>query len=1601
MSFSFNFKCVLFWGCLFFCSSNVFSQVKADFDATPISGCAPLLVSFKDISSGNPNYWMWDLGNGTTSFNQNSSTTYLTPGTYTVKLVVKNNNSEDSIIKEKYITVFASPTVQFSGTPREGCLPLNTQFTDNSTSVAGAIANWQWDFGDGENSTIQNPTHTYTAAGNFNVSLRVTSSEGCKASLTIPSFIQIDTPAIPQFTASEVNFCNHPANVQFINSTTGKEPLTYLWDFGDGQSSTAKSPAHTYNAMGDYTVSLTVTNATGCESVITKTNFIHIGEIKSSFELPGKICKGSPFIIKNTSSPIPSKVLWDFGDGTTSTVISPTKAFTSTGIFTIKLVTYFGDCKDSTSQTIEVMDNAKSSFTANQTVACQAPFTVNFSNTSTNATSFSWDFGDGVTDNSENPSHTYITEGEFTVTLITFNSSGCSDTLIKKNFIVIKMPQIVVNLPAKGCAPFTHTFNPTIIPANNIQEYFWEFGDGATSTQKSPTHTYNTPGRYDVKLTVTTTDGCRKTQEFPHGVIIGSVPNSDFTADKVEICANEVVTFTNLSSPEANEWIWSFGDGSTSTAKNPGHQYGDTGYFTVELVAIYDGCEGAKTISKYIHVKGPVANFSSIQNCEIPGQVNFTDNSRIPETWSWNFGDGGSSNLKNPMHVYASPGNYNVILTVNNSTTNCVSSITRIVRVIKETPDFTLSSSQTCKNSSITFTAVNSNPANISLYTWRFGDGVTRTSTSATYTYTYSKSGKYDVKLIITDLNGCKDSITKPFAIEINGPTSFFRATQNVICQGEAATFFDSSYSDNVSNIVQWEWNWGDGTSEILNTGPFVHTYSTLGNYTVSLTVSDKNGCTDKLVKLNEIIVPKVTADFQTDTLSCTSKLVSFQNNSFGIGLTYLWGFGDGTTSTDKNTQHLYNTEGTYSVSLEVKDENGCTAQIQKSNIVTIANPIADFSADVTYSYCPPLVTQFTNTSINNLKNSWNFGDSTSSTTTNPSHFYGSVGKFTATLTVTGAEGCESTKSIDIEVKGPTGVFTYDNLLNCLPLTSNFQAKTFENKKFVWDFNDGTTVATLDSNVSHTYTLPGKYLPKLILIDESDCHVPIQGTDTILVLGVTANFNSDTNLVCSIGDVAFQDSSISNDQITNYNWIFGDGGTSTQKNPQHTYTTEGKYFPSLSVITKEGCKDTLINKLEIQVNRKPIIDINGPDGACVPATITFTGIASNPDTSTLSWNWNFSNGNNSQIQNPVPQNFDHSGIFPIKATVNSTNGCSDTTTKNIEIYALPTLNVSSNNSIICKGNSTTLNVTGAQNYQWDASPSLSCTNCNNPIASPDTSTYYYVMGTSAKGCQSKDSILINVKQPFQISLSKTSDSLCLGSSVQLGASGAELFTWSPSAGLSSTMGSTVTATPQSTTVYQVIGSDSQNCFKDTGYIPITVFPIPTVSAGGDSTINVGNQISIIPTISNDVSNVIWSPTTGIISYNYPGIIVQPKQTTQYKVEVENQGGCQASDQIVIYVICNDANIFVPNTFSPNGDGMNDRFYPRGTGVFTIKSFKIFNRWGQQIFHNANFNANDSNAGWDGTINGQSVTPDVFVYVMEVVCENNVILTYKGDITLIK
>ncbi len=1585
-----------------FGAKPLFAQLSASFTSSTVEGCAPVVVRFTDNSTGNPSGWRWDLGNGTISFLQNPATTYFNPGTYAIKLVISNGSQKDSVIRTNYITVHANPVANFSSSATSGCYPLNVQFKDESEAGSGNIVSWEWDFGDGTASREQHPSHIYTSAGSFNVTLRIRNSNGCTQTISRSNYITLTQGVKAAFDFSAPNNCKPPASIRFTNTSSGTGTLSYQWNFGDGSSSTDPNPTHAYTSTGIYTVKLVVRNNTGCVDSIIKTNSINIGTVKPDFDMPALLCAGQAFTITNTSAPTPNNAAWSFSDGSIASGVNTTKIFAAAGNYTIKMVADFGACKDSVTKPVQVLARPAAAFSAAGNKGCKAPLPVSFTAQATGATGYQWSFGDGGASTEPNPVHIYSAAGEYDVTLVVTNAAGCTDTVVQKGFVHIMAPQVsITNTPQEGCVPYNFRPSITVKSADAITGYYWTFGDGATSTDREPTHTYLQAGTYTVKLVYTTAGGCKDSVSATDAVRVGNKPAVNFSATPPVSCAQFPINFKDLSTGDkADHWLWYFGDGGTSSDQNPNHIYSDTGYFNVKLVAWSNGCRDSLTVPRLVFIKPPVARFEVSFDCSGRLTRTFKDLSLGATSWSWNFGDGNSSTQKDPVHTYAAPGSYLVQLTVKND--QCEHTTTRQVIVISEKADFTASETEVCKGSSITLNAVNSDPLHVSSYAW----SITRNNasygnpTGQSVKFTFNDAGQYNIRLVVTDINGCKEELLKPLFIQVYGPTADFKPDNPAVCPGATISFTDQSQSDGTHPIQKWAWDYGDGTVETLTGGPFSHTYTMPGIYNVQLTVTDNKGCSHTRVLSKAVNISRPVVQFNSpDTQSCVDKPVRFLNQSVSSTGIFTWYFGDGQTSSSTQPIHHYMAEGDYTVKLVVKDMYGCTDSLTRPAYIVIRNPVPAFTVNDSTTSCPPLVVTFTNQSQHFSKVEWDFGDGNRSDLPNPTHFYTYPGNYRAKLVITSPGGCQDSAFKNIIVKGPRGTFTYDITKGCVPVTVRFTGSTNDVASFIWDFNDGSIAETGGSTASHTYNTLGDYLPKMILEDPQGCRVPVTGKDTIHVYGVEAKFGAGSQLVCDSGFVQFTDASVSNDLITGYQWKFGDGGTSTQRNPSHYYRQPGLHQVELTVTTLTGCRDMVQLPVPVKVVPSPATAIQSADGACIPAQFTFSGQLTKSDTSALQWRWDFGNGATATGQHPAPVTYKDASSYEIKLITINSSGCADTVSKKVEAWPLPAIDAGPDQTI-CRGNNIILPGSGAREYTWTPAQSLSCTNCATPLASPLVDMRYKVKGKNIYGCEAVDSVLIKVKQPFTIEVHK-GDTLCKGQTLQLFAKGAELYTWSPAAGLDNPGSDQPKARPGSSTVYQVVGHDDHNCFTDTGYVPVMVYPYPVIDAGKDTNVAVGSSVTLHPVFSADVKEYRWYPSTWLSCTTCPSPVASPRQTITYTLEAKNEGGCVSRDLLSLFVFCNNSNLFVPNTFSPNSNGHNDVFYPRGKGVFSIRSMRIFNRWGDLVFEQMNFMPNDASKGWNGMHKGKAAPQDVYIYTLEIICENNTIFNEKGNITLIR
>lgn len=1581
------------------------SQLNADFTSIPRSGCPPLVVNFFDSSSGNPTAWKWDLGNGTTSFLKNPVTTYFDPGSYNVKLIVTSSTGVDSIAKSQYIVVNSLPVPTFSVSDTAGCYPLKVKFDDASFAGSGQISSWQWDFGDGTLSNEQYPLHTYTSAGNYTVILQVGNTRGCYKVLTKTNLIKIQNGVKSAFTYTSNQGCQTSAPVNFINQSTGSGVLQYLWIFGNGKTSTLQNPFTSYTNTGSFTVKLITTSSFGCTDTLIKTNAVNIGVVKADFAKPDTVCTGATFQLTNTS--VPNSFVgsvWSFGDGSVSNDFIPLYSYSAPGTYQVKLVTDFGSCKDSLTKSIVSIPKPTAAFTASNNLSCKAPLNVSFNNTSISAVSYKWLFGDGDSSILKNPTHIYTSTGKFTVTLIITNSKGCTDILVQTDLVKISPPEIIKidSLPARGCLPFKITPFPKIETGLPVSSFLWEFGDGSTSTDSTPTHIYTVSGNYNVKLTISTGPGCKDTLTIVEGVKAGTQPNALFTANPLEACANTTIDFTDKSFGNLiTGWFWDFGDGSTIyNVQNPSHLYNDTGRFNVMLVAFNYGCTDTLIINKYIHIKPPIARFDTSYLCNNPLKRNFIDSSIGATSWAWNFSDGATSVQQNPSHTFASTGTYPVTLTVSDG--SCQHTVIRNVKILKQQGKMKVSDSISCRTTRLTFDITDVETGSIVKYKWFF-EGILKPSiptSNVPVAQSYSTTGIRNPAVIVTDILQCLDTFYTTYPITIYGPKVAFGSDINGSCLSATINFLDSSVSDGIHPITNWVWQYGDGVIQTYNSGPFSHAYTFQGNYNVSLLVKDSYGCKDSITRASMISISNVVADFLlSDTMLCPGLPLNLTNTSSGTNVTYKWDFGDGITSSAISPSHNYTAPGAYPVSLVVSDKTGCRDSIAK--LVRVFSAKANFAIGDSFSTCPPLIVNATNKSSNYIDFNWDFGDGSSSTVLNPSHIYAYPGNYSIRLVVLNNGGCTDTLRKNIVINGPTGSYGYIPTEACNPGTINYSIISQNAINFIWDFSDGNTVFSTKDTISHIYTTPGFYVPKVILENASGCKVAILGLDTVKITDIKTNIKANTSILCDSGYVSFSDSTITNDVVSSYIWHFGDGTTSLLQTPNHFYATTGTYSVTLIATTQFGCTDTAQLNDYVKIAGAPQVKITGDSTGCEPAQLSFSGALVIPDTSIIKWSWVFDNGNTSNLQSPTTQTYNTAGVYNIRLIASNPQGCADTTKFKATIYNKPIVDAGTSTSI-CKNQTYVLIPSGADTYTWSPSPTLSCLQCGTTMAKPIVKTTYYVTGTTAKGCTNQDSVTVDVMQPFMMTVGN-GDTLCYGQTVPLSATGADTYEWIPSLWLTNASSSNPTSRPDSSITYMVVGRDLAGCFKDTGYVKIKVYPIPTVDITNGSSVNleVGKTVKLNTQISPDVIKLLWTPTNALSCSNCIDPVVSTRENITYTVTATNGGNCTSEDKVNILMICGNANVFIPNTFSPNGDGANDVFYPRGVGVSHIKSFRVFNRWGQVVFQKMNFSANDPSMGWDGQLNGGIVQSDVYVYILEVICVSNEIMSFKGNVTLLK
>ncbi len=393
------------------------------------------------------------------------------------------------------------------------------------------------------------------------------------------NYIRINGP-IANFTPTNTGGCTGLTSTFTDNSTTdGINALTnWRWNWGDGKCNTYNAPPplpfqHQYNTTGIYSVQLIVTDAAGCKDSITLIDIITTTDPVPNFVTADTLtCPGAVVTFTNTSTPAGMAAAWDFGDGNTSAISSPTNIYAATGQYNVKLkVTDSYGCSDSLTRNLYItVDRPRASFTVNDSVSSCLPFEVQFTNTSTYYKNNLWSFGDGSTSPATNAVHYYSLPGSYVVRLLVTSPGGCLDSA----FITINVFDTVgsrVNyIPLDGCRPLNVTLNT--LTTGPMASYFWDFGDGYTATSTTPNinHIYRSYGNFLPKIIMQDQTGCLlPLQGIDTVFVTGS--NTKFGYSDSVFCDRGTVNFTDSTTfnDPIIRYDWNFGDGNTSPLQNP------------------------------------------------------------------------------------------------------------------------------------------------------------------------------------------------------------------------------------------------------------------------------------------------------------------------------------------------------------------------------------------------------------------------------------------------------------------------------------------------------------------------------------------------------------------------------------------------------------------------------------------------------------------------------------------------------------------------------------------------------------------------------------------------------------------------------------------------------------------------------------------------------------------------------------------------------------------------------------------------------------------------------------------------------------------------
>ncbi|MBX7183361.1 MAG: PKD domain-containing protein, partial [Bacteroidia bacterium] len=1127
---------------------------------------------------------------------------------------------------------------------------------------------------------------------------------------------------------------------------------------------------------------------------------------------------------------------------------------------------------------------------------CTAPLTVFYNDTSILPDTYFWNFGDGATSTLADPNHTYSATGQYTVIhTVTNATTGCSDTDTLSLTLTNTSSSFVAVTPRTGCAPLSVTFD---IIGSGIIGRTWTFGDGTTSSGSDPVHVYTQPGVYNVGLILRYSSGCIDTL-FEAGYVVVNGPQATFSVDTTFSCDSVFAVFTGSSTSAITNWSWDFGDGSSGNGQTISHSYLTTGVFPVELtVTEVSGCTSTVSLPSAVSILPlPFPDFEVDDENPCPGQeINFHRLfSAAGLSVSWDFGDGSTSNQANSTHVYSSPGIYSVSVTVTNangcSKTNTLSNL---IHIAIPTANFSAAPTvANCPPLLASFTDQSS--SDVISWQWDFGDGTNSVIENPGHLYVVS--GNFQVGLVVTNANGCKDSLLVDSLISVRGPYGSFTFGPDTLgCPPYLITFTATAF-----NTTDYTWDFGDG--EVGNGATITHLFQNLGSYLPNLLLENANtGCSFTIAASDSISISPLPVFAGLDQTICLGESVQLQASG---GTGYLWGPSNGLNNDTLSNPLASPNQTTDYIVTVVK---GLCSNSDTVRVIVRPNPLAGFISD---SVCEGNLTNFTNLSTNDSLSStfaWDFGGN-SSTVTNPTYLFPGFGTYPVQLIVSSSNGCVDTIRQNVVVHAvPSWDAIGQNV--CLNQAVDFSGVINIGQGAIsainWDFGDGTSQTSL--HPIHTYLQADTFGVTSIATSDQGC-TDTSRLDIVIYPLPMASFSILP--VCLRETSTFIDSStIASGNINQWNWSFGDGTSSTQPNPLHVYQQDGTYEVTLVVNSAFGCSDTL--ELAHVIHPLPQVQFSATtDSSCFsPVQVNFN----NQTTGASQYIWTYGNADSSNgFAGQVL--YDSAGNYPVQLVAITNLGCRDSIAAIYSVYPTPIADFSVVDPIGCE-------------------PFLA--NFNN--TSQNAITYSWGFGDGQNSSEQEPFHVFETAGLYSISLTITGQGGCQNSVFMPG-------------------------------MIQVLPRP----FADFNY---TVQSDPQI----DGTVFFTNQ-------SVDNVSSSWNLGDGFFSTENDSLVHQYEfwGNKDVLLLITAANGCTDTIEKTVRIGF-FGGLFVPNALVLGGDGEFGIFLPKGKGLKEYR-LTIWDEWGNLIFETQKLENSMPSEGWNGYYKGEPVPLDAYFWKIEARFEN--------------